>query len=160
MNQYVVPFTNTAALFPLDQFYGYDHPLYLDVFVEFGEDRTQITDMIGNAIVQRNVHRTAEFREMIMLQLGYMGISSDEETFYERVIELISSICYKCSPYIQGGELTFIEAIEEADWVVVVYREVSEALLCNIQPSTVSTNQLGSQGTTLPVNSTPDYLVE
>jgi hypothetical protein len=157
MQQYVVPFTNAVAMVPFGEFFGYNTPYYLDIMMEFGEDRDKLTHLIGNAIVQRNVHNIVEFREMIFMGLGYMGIDPEETVFYEKMVQFIRLICLKCSPLIIGTDLKLIEAFEDADWVNIIYRETSEPVLCNIQPSIDLTNSPGFQGIQSCGNSMPVY---
>jgi hypothetical protein len=159
MQQYVVPFTNAVAMFPFGEFYGYNTPQYLDVMMELNDNRDRLTDLIGNAIVQRNVHNIVEFREMIHMSLGYMGIDPDETAFYETVTQYIREICLKCSPLIIGTDLRLVDAFEDADWVNVIYRETSEPLLCNIQLSTDSINSPGSPAMKSSGSYTPVYSV-
>ncbi|QBJ02570.1 hypothetical protein MZD04_gp040 [Pseudomonas phage Psa21] len=158
MQEYVVPFTNAVAMFPFGEFFGYNTPYYLDIMMEFAEKRDRLADLIGNAIIQRNVCNMVEFREMIHMGLGYMGIDPDETVFYEKMVQFVRLICLKCSPYITGNDLKLVEAFEDADWVNIIYRETLEPQLCNIQPSVDLTNSLGSPITKELVNSTPVLL--
>lgn len=152
MEQYVVPFENAVAMFSIPDFYGFNEPQYLDVIMEFNDERDKLTDLIANAIVQRNVHEPEQFREMIHMGLGYMGIDPDEETFYATMVQFVRSICLKCSPYILGTDLKLIDAIEDADWVNIIYRETSEPQLCSIQQPNDSTSLPGSLAIAKPVN--------
>lgn len=133
MVQYTIPKTGVIALFPLNEFYGYDHPFYLDVLVEFGEDRHRLTNMIANAILQKNWDKPS-FNEMVSMQLGYMGFDSDEYMFYGKVQNWLRDICSKCSPRISEPGPTLVEAIEEADHVNIIYLEVGEVQTCNVPP--------------------------
>ena len=154
MEQYVVPFENAVAMFSIPDFYGFNEPYYLDIAMEFNGELEKLTDLIANAIIQRNVNEPEQFREMIHMGLGYMGIDPDEEVFYEKILQHLRSICLKCSPYIFGNDLKLIDAIEDADWVNVIYRETSEPQLCFIHQPNDSTNSLGSPAIALPVSYT------
>ncbi|MNB96326.1 hypothetical protein D3C87_1266080 [compost metagenome] len=152
MEQYVVPFENAVAMFSIPDFYGFNEPHYLDIAMEFNGEIDQLTDLIANAIVQRNVNEPEQFREMIHMGLGYMGIDPDEEVFYSKMVQHIRSICLKCSPHILGKDIKLIDAIEDADWVNIIYRETSEPQLCFIQQPNDSTSLLGSPAIATPVS--------
>ncbi|WDS62397.1 hypothetical protein [Pseudomonas phage D6] len=145
MSKHVVPVQTAIAMFSQTDFYGFDHPCYLDVFVELGEDRDRITDLIANAIIQKNVDNPDEFAEMIAMQLGYMGIDADETEFYGKVTLLVQSICQKCSPHIIGKDLVLVEAIEDTEWVNIIYREAMEVVSCSSQPYTDLISKPGFQ---------------
>lgn len=114
------------ALFNLSDFYGMDHPDYLDVFVEFNEDLDRVTDLIANAILQFKTSTREQFREMLFLQLGYMGFDADEETFYTRCERWLYWIAGRLSLMLPSGKLEFVDAIEDTEWVNVIYREYLE----------------------------------
>jgi hypothetical protein len=154
MNQYVVPFENAVAMFSIPDFYGFNEPYYLDIAMEFNGELDKLTDLIANAIVQRNVNEPEQFREMVHMGLGYMGIDPDEEVFYSKMVQHIRSICLKCSIHIFGNDLKLIDAIEDADWVNVIYRETSEPQLCFIQQPNDTTSSPGSLAMALPVSYT------
>jgi len=156
--KYVVPSQNAVAMFTLEDFYGMNHPFYLDVFVELGEDRDAITDLIANAIIQKNWDEPDQFNEMIALQLGYMNIDADETVFYGKVTQLVRSICMKCSPHILGKDLMLLEAVEDTEWVNIIYRETMEPQPCITLPSSDSINRPGSPDTRKPESYTPGSL--
>lgn len=140
MLQYVVPFNNVLVMFSHVDFYGFNSPLYLDIMMEFGDDRDKLTDLIANAIVQRNVHDPVSFQEMVHMQLGYMGIDPDETVFYQRMVEYLNWICCLCSHRILGENVALLDTIEDTEWVNVIYRQTMEPVLCHVQPSIVSIN--------------------
>lgn len=158
MEQYVVPFENAVAMFSIPDFYGFNEPHYLDIAMEFNGEIDRLTDLIANAIVQRNVNDYTQFREMIHMGLGYMGIDPDEELFYEKMVQHVRSICLKCSIHIFGSDIKLIDAIEDADWVNVIYRETSEPQLCFIQQPNDLTSSPGSPAIALPVSYTIGYM--
>lgn len=157
MDKYIVPTINTLALFPLSVFYGMDHPLYLDVFIELNEDRTPFTKLIANAIIQKNHQDPESFREMIYMQLGYMGIDPEETTFYDNVTTLVKYICSKCSGKILGLNTSLIDVEEDCEWVNVLYQDQLEPFKCT-QPQNVLTSWLGTQVTTQPVSCTTTFM--
>jgi len=123
----MVPVSELGLIrYSLTDFYGMDHPDYLDVFVEFGEERDKLTDMIAATILAAKNSNQAELREMIFMRLGYMGFDSDEELLYTRVERLLTWIARHLSISLPLGKLIFVEAIEDADWVNVIYREYLE----------------------------------
>jgi len=122
-----------VAMFPLEVFYGFDHPKYFEVFLGLGDDRDRFTNLIGNAIIQRIQDDPVEFREMISMQLGYMGMDSDETEFYDAVVDLLRYICNRCSPRILSNSPTFIDATEDSDWVNVFYHESMEPIECTLR---------------------------
>lgn len=116
------------AMFSLTDFYGMDDPRYMDVFVEFGEDREQITDMIATAILQYKTSTLDELKEMVFLKLGYMGFDSEEDTFYERTFGLLQWIASRLSKLLPEENLELVLAMEDADWVNVIYKSYPEAI--------------------------------
>uniref|UniRef100_A0AB39CCN9 Uncharacterized protein n=1 Tax=Pseudomonas phage RVTF4 TaxID=3236931 RepID=A0AB39CCN9_9VIRU len=128
--------------YSLSDFYGMDHPDYLDVFVEFGEDRDKITDLLAMAILNYHTSTPEQLQESIFAKLGYMGVDSDEEAFYAKVDNLADWVARRCSQFIPRGKLELVEAIEDADWVNVVYREYLEPV-CET-PSLIDSINLSS----------------
>lgn len=113
-------------MFRTDHFFGMDDPRYLDVFVEFGEDRERFADLIGMAIVAYKWLSREELREMVFMKLGNLGFDSDEDKFYATTFAFIEAIANRCSAYIPYVPMIFVEVIEDADWVNLVYRVYEE----------------------------------
>lgn len=131
--EYIVPIENHCAMIPFGLFYGYNSQYYLDIMMEFGECRERLTQLIGNCIVQRNVYQLSDFREMVYMQLGYMGIDHNETLFYERMVQFLQYICINCYPFVVGQSVTFLDAVEDAEWVNLFYRTSGEPVLCHVQ---------------------------
>lgn len=161
MTEYTIPYVNIIALFPLNEFYGFDHPKYIDVFMEFAEDRNKITDLIGNAIVQRVHDDPTAFREMLAMQLGYMGIDATEEPeFFENLVGLVGMVCNRCSPKLVGKDLKFISVDEDTEWVNLIYAEQLEPQKCVTLPQYDSTNSNGFLGSKIHGSYTKDSSVK
>jgi len=132
--QYVIPFENHWVKIPFGTFYGYNSIHYLDIMMEFGECREKLDKLIGNAIVQRNVYQLDEFREMIHMTLGNMGIDSDETAFYEKMVQYVQYIAINCYNYVIGKDVEFLDVLEDAEWMNLFYRETWDPVLCDNLP--------------------------
>lgn len=117
---------NGLVLFNQSDFYGMDHPDYLTCFVELGEDRNKITDVIANAILQYKTSSPEQFQEMLFSQLGAMGFDSDEEKIYDTFWHLIHWVAQRLSRMLPDGILNLVMAMEDADWVNVIYGQYEE----------------------------------
>ena len=108
---------------PIAEFFGFDHDKYLDIFMEMGEEREPLIDLIANAIVQHVIPHD-EFCEMIRMQLGYMGCCPIESAgFYEMAIDYVRSVSIKCRRYIPTDLVTIglVYAVEESELVNIVF---------------------------------------
>jgi hypothetical protein len=140
-------FTSTHALrLSYQDFFGFNDPDYLTVFVEFAEERDPIAKIIGNAICQ-GVLPEDTFGEMIAMQLGYAGFDfeggSDVLATITRFIRRRAQACQRYMPV--GTIPTFVDAFEDVDSVFLFFKIYTVGNPW-IQSSTQSITGLGSLG--------------
>lgn len=115
---------NHLVAIPVDEFFAFNHHDYIDVHMEFAEDRTKLMELIGNAILQQPLDHN-DFVEMLSLQLGYMGIDPIlEVAFYESMIRYVRSASINGRKYIPNevtpGPMVYV--VEEPDNVNLIFK--------------------------------------
>lgn len=120
---------NHLIMVPVAEFFSIDQPDYLTVHMEMNENRDRLADLIANSAI--NIVTTHEDHiESIYMQLGYLGISIDQEPeFYSAMVRYLTSCAANVRRFIPR-ELNILKlqyAVEEPENVNIIYQvDVSE----------------------------------